>query len=72
MNPSAALFFDFDGVLGSDRVWSQNRTKRWTCPAAWLDPILVARLNRLARRTGAGVVMRSRPRSRSAKCSRAS
>lgn len=52
-----ALFLDFDGVMGADRVWTQNRTKRWTCPAGWVDPILVARLNRLVRRTGAGVVI---------------
>lgn len=53
----AALVLDFDGVMGAGRVWSQNRTKRWTCPAGWIDPVMIARLNRLVRRTSAGVVI---------------
>lgn len=51
------LFLDFDGVLGSRRVWDQNLTRRWTCPAGWLDPIHIARLNRLVRQSHAGVVI---------------
>ena len=53
------VFLDLDGVLGAGRVWSQNATKRWTCPAGWLDPLLIARLNGLVRRTGAAVVVSS-------------
>jgi hypothetical protein len=51
------LFLDCDGVIGAGRVWAQNESKRWTCPAGWLDPVLIARLNRLVRRTGAAVVL---------------
>lgn len=51
------VFLDFDGVIGAGRVWSQNASKRWTCPAGWLDPLLIARLNRLWRRTGAVFVL---------------
>lgn len=51
------LFLDCDGVIGAGRVWAQNETKRWTSPAGWLDPVLIARLNRLVRRSGADVVL---------------
>lgn len=53
----AVVFLDCDGVIGAGRVWALNETKRWTCPAGWLDPVLIARLNRLVRRTGAAVVL---------------
>ena len=53
------VFLDMDGVLGAGRVWAQNASKRWTCPAGWVDPAMVARLNRLVRRTGARVVVSS-------------
>ena len=51
------LFLDCDGVIGAGRVWAQNETKRWTSPAGWLDPVLIARLNRLVRLAGAEVVL---------------
>lgn len=51
------VFLDFDGVLGAGRLWAANEHRRWTCPAGWLDPALVARLNRLVRRAGADVVL---------------
>lgn len=54
---AVVLFLDLDGVIGAGRVWAQNESKRWTCPAGWLDPALIARLNRLVRRTGASVVL---------------
>ena len=57
MIPRPVLFLDFDGVLGAGRVWAQNESRRWTCPAGWLDPVLIARLNRLVRHTGAVVVL---------------
>lgn len=57
MIPRPVLFLDFDGVLGAGRVWAQNESRRWTCPAGWLDPVLIARFNRLVRRTGAAVVL---------------
>ena len=53
------VFLDMDGVMGAGRVWAQNAAKRWTCPAGWVDPAMVARLNRLVRRTGARVVVSS-------------
>ena len=53
------VFLDMDGVMGAGRVWAQNAAKRWTCPASWVDPAMVARLNRLVRRTGARVVVSS-------------
>jgi hypothetical protein len=53
------LFVDIDGVLGSQRVWDANAVRRWTCPAGWLEPQLVARLNRVVRETGARVVISS-------------
>lgn len=51
------MFVDFDGVLGAGRVWAQNEQRRWTSPAGWLDPVLIARLNRLVRRAGADAVL---------------
>lgn len=57
MTDTPIIFLDFDGVIGAGRVWAQNETKRWTSPAGWLDPALIARLNRLVRRTGADVVL---------------
>lgn len=57
MTDTPIIFLDFDGVIGAGRVWAQNETKRWTSPAGWLDPALVARLNRLVRRAGADVVL---------------
>jgi hypothetical protein len=52
-----ALLLDCDGVIGSGTVWRQNETKRWTCVAGWLEPQLIARLNRVVRRTEAKVVL---------------
>lgn len=51
------VFLDLDGVIGAGRVWAQNEHRRWTSPAGWLDAVLVARLNRLVRRSGAHVVL---------------
>lgn len=53
----SVLILDIDGVVGAGRVWSQNEARRWTSPAGWLDPVLIARLNRLVRQSGAAVVL---------------
>ncbi|RYE89598.1 MAG: hypothetical protein EOO75_11555, partial [Myxococcales bacterium] len=51
------LFLDFDGVLNADTTTVPPSTPLWS--AAQLDPLLVARLDRLVHRADARVVISS-------------
>lgn len=52
------LFLDIDGVLNSEQ-WYHSMGLPPNPPSAWLDPACVARLDALARETGASLVLSS-------------